>query len=217
MVNDTANFILVHLIPAKKHSSPNIHSVQGSRCCKSDLGRSLKNKASSTRNLGLHAVVRSPVGPRALHRVLSFPRSPCSLARNFMFDKSSQHRDRCAQVCSPNSQARVHRLQPLEEPYHLIVWCLDHDDVMCKLHGPVNTNPKHSIQPDILHVALCQLLILAVLGLPHREPSIKHVDFLTLALFRPEQSLPFSRISQCGTRPSLLAQRAVKDDFLLVF
>lgn len=217
MVNDTANFILVHLILAEKHSSPNIHSVRGSRCCQSHPGRSSKNKVSSTRNLGLHAVVRSPAGPRALHRFLSFLRSPYSLARNFVFDKSSQYRDRCAQVYSPNSQVRVHGLQPLEEPYHLIVWCLDQGDVVCKLHGPVNTNPKHSIQPDILHVTLCQLLILAVLGLPHREPSVKHVDFLTLALFRPEQSLAFPRISQCGTRPSLLAQRAVKDDFLLVF
>ena len=76
---------------------------------------------------------------------------------------------------------------------------------------------QSSIHPDILHIALGQLLIVSVLGLPHGEPAVEHVDFLALALIRSEQPLPFPGISQRGAGAAQLAQSAVEDDFVLVF
>ena len=84
-------------------------------------------------------------------------------------------------------------------------------------HALRSPNPPRSVHPDILHIALRQLLILPILRLPHREPSIQHINLLTLALLRSKQPLAFSSISQRSTRSTLLAQRTVEDDFVLVF
>src|SRR5438876_9304233 len=83
------------------------------------------------------------------------------------------------------------------------------------LSPPLN---QISIHPKIPDPPLRQPLVRAILGLPHVEAAVQHIDVLPspLPLGLGHQPLALPHVPQRSARPPLLAQGAVEDDLLLV-
>ena len=72
------------------------------------------------------------------------------------------------------------------------------------------------LPPNILHPSLRQPLIRPILLLPLHEATLKHKHLLLLTLLLAEDTLALPGIPQRGRRSTLLAQRAVENNFLFV-